>query len=82
METLQPLHATCSGAHVIAAQTLGKCLFTMRWVEHFFERGGRISSLEVLKSPHGTQQPALSGPALNRELDQMTSRGLSQHRFF
>lgn len=38
--------------------------------------------LEVLKSPHDSQQTALTGPALNRELGQMTSRGLSQHRFF
>lgn len=34
MEALQPLQATCSSAHVIAAQTLGKYLFTRRWVEH------------------------------------------------
>lgn len=46
-----------------------------------FERGGRISSLEVFKSSHGTQQPALTGLAVNGELDQMTSRGLSQHIF-
>lgn len=65
METLQSLQETCSSAQVIAASTLGKPLLTMKWVEHLL-RGGRISSLEVLKSPHGTQQPALNGPALNR----------------